>query len=350
MSRCATTLDDHRIEFKVSSHALSFASPVWKKFIFPQFPRVAESSERCDAPAQKKARAASPDPDHILDFTEDRPDALLILLQITHLQFAVIPKTLPYKTLHGVAVLCDQYDCRKLVRPWLADWLREEWNESNMPGQEGWLFISWCFGRYYIFKALAMTCVLQASLGNDGECMIDGAYQFPHPSCGRRPGPEYRGDAYPFETEAILLPLGIVETILETRQQTIELTLDAVYEVIQNIKCPFEDNDVKHNPSFNFRCEAARLGSIVKRLQAQELWPRPGPGKLTISIHDLLKLLRYHIEMASRSLLPEGHENCYPQNSLWLAATHAISNLSFPVPDSHTIDITFAGLEVGIID
>ncbi|KAE8444103.1 hypothetical protein EG329_000885 [Mollisiaceae sp. DMI_Dod_QoI] len=25
---------------------------------------------------------------------------------------------LPYETLHGVAVLCDQYDCKKLVKPW----------------------------------------------------------------------------------------------------------------------------------------------------------------------------------------------------------------------------------------
>jgi hypothetical protein len=144
--RAKATFNNETVTFKVSSHSLSFASPVWKRLIFPPFHQIIYSS----SDESKKSNAVEAFPDIELDFTENNTDALLILLQLAHLQFSNIPKTLPYKTLLRVAILCDQYDCRRLVNPWVKEWTRKDWNalwnELQLPFLEGWLFIAWYFG------------------------------------------------------------------------------------------------------------------------------------------------------------------------------------------------------------
>jgi hypothetical protein len=96
--RAKATFGDAQIDFKVSSHAMSFASPVWKKFIFPPFPRLAESPTTRGGSAQKKKKKTDEAfPDVELDFTEDNGDALLILLQIAHLHLHISLNDFPTK-------------------------------------------------------------------------------------------------------------------------------------------------------------------------------------------------------------------------------------------------------------
>ncbi|CZR68349.1 uncharacterized protein PAC_18248 [Phialocephala subalpina] len=357
--RAKAILNSEQIDFQVSSHALSFASPVWKEFISLSFPRLCEGPETRGSPSEKKAkRTASFDLDHILnfivilDFTEDKIDALLILLQIAHLQFANIPKRLPYETLHGVAVLCEQYDCKKLVKPWLADWLKEDWNESNMRGQEGWLFIAWCFGRHGILSELAMTCVLQANIGDGGECMIDGGFHYPRPYCGSTPV-----DSYPLEKDGILLPLDIVESILDTRQEAIEQIVTAVYGVVEKFEGKKKHDHMQQEPGCSFACDAINLGFLVKALQKEDLWPRPSPGDIRMSIHDLVKILYRIDRFTSRRPAPSGcewpardHTNCFPPGHLSSVVTSALSSVPTPVLDSHMSYMDTASLEVGLLD
>ncbi|TGO40337.1 hypothetical protein BHYA_0038g00110 [Botrytis hyacinthi] len=89
------------ITFKLSSHALCYASPVWKKFVFPPFHLLSSLGNK-EEPNSKKACAApeEPFPDIELDFTEDNPEALLIVLQIAHLKFPEILSQLSYKVLY----------------------------------------------------------------------------------------------------------------------------------------------------------------------------------------------------------------------------------------------------------
>ncbi|TGO53382.1 hypothetical protein BOTNAR_0297g00150 [Botryotinia narcissicola] len=97
------------ITFKLSSHALCFASPVWRKFVFPPFPLL--SPIRNEEEQNSKKACAIPEesfPDIELNFTEDNPEALLILLQIAHLKFSNVPSQLPYQVLYHIAILCDQ--------------------------------------------------------------------------------------------------------------------------------------------------------------------------------------------------------------------------------------------------
>jgi len=70
--RAKANFDNVQIDFKVSSHAMSFASPVWKKFIFPPFPRIPESPKTRGALDQKKQKIDESFPDIELDFTHDK--------------------------------------------------------------------------------------------------------------------------------------------------------------------------------------------------------------------------------------------------------------------------------------
>ncbi|KAI9642668.1 hypothetical protein NHQ30_008399 [Ciborinia camelliae] len=170
--RAKANYDGREITFKLSSHALCFASPVWKKFIFPPFPRLHSPAPPIDSqPKTSRTASNDPFPDIELDFTEDNPEALLILLQITHLQFSTIPSDLPYNVLYNIAILCDQYDCRRLVKPWIKDWLKDECNEAHLPHQEGWLWIAYCFGRKNIFYQLVNALALQASVGDSDKIL-----------------------------------------------------------------------------------------------------------------------------------------------------------------------------------
>jgi hypothetical protein len=98
------------LTYIVSSVALSLASPVWRKFLFPPW----ESAD-----SERKSKQ--------IDCTEDDSLALLILLNVAHLQFNKVPNgKLEYDLLFEVAKLCDQYDCMDLVRPWVAGWLEKK--------------------------------------------------------------------------------------------------------------------------------------------------------------------------------------------------------------------------------
>jgi hypothetical protein len=153
----------------VSSHAMSLASPVWQKFIFPPFgpttPRVEAGSDQGNIANNQHTRQQ---PVEQIDFREDDPEALRILLRIAHLKFRDIPAKPPYKTLLNIAILCDQYDCVDLVGAFLPLWFQEEESESKKGGQSNWLFIAWVFGRKKVFEDLAKHLVPLIYLDPDG--------------------------------------------------------------------------------------------------------------------------------------------------------------------------------------
>jgi hypothetical protein len=168
--RLKVTYKGEAITAHVSSSAMWFASPVWKKFIFPPWKTIAASSQAVDTKYDhiaKKSKIPGCDrkdsnvnlPVEEVDFKDDNREALLTLLRISHLRFQDNPATLPYETLLQVAVLCDQYQCINLVKPWLPQWLVDEKECSLKVGHENWLFIAWVFGREDIFAALASMIV-----------------------------------------------------------------------------------------------------------------------------------------------------------------------------------------------
>lgn len=179
---------------KVCSQPMALASPIWAKFISPPWTVVSQASSdtscttlsddektevdlvedgdiKFDLSSDYKTNIDLSKDDGIkIDFTEDDGAAVLLLLNAAHLKYASVPKVLAYKDLFNVAILCDQYQCVQLVRPWLESWLKDELTEAFRPGREGWLFIAWVFGREDVLEILASKLVVSIRLHN-GECI-----------------------------------------------------------------------------------------------------------------------------------------------------------------------------------
>jgi hypothetical protein len=149
----------------VASQAMVLASPVWKKFLFPPWetiqPDNSHPSTTIGSGKQKE-----------IDFSHDNSDALLVLLNIAHLCFTKVPNTqLSYQMLYDLAILCDQYDCLALVRPWVDKWVVYAAHEVKQEGREGWLFIAWVFGREKVFDDLAQLLIKRSPISQTGECL-----------------------------------------------------------------------------------------------------------------------------------------------------------------------------------
>jgi len=210
-TRIIVTYKKNRVVAMVSPLAMALASPVWKKFIFPPFRQMppnsdtavvleragtiknihdivvletagtTESSEPVvtEQIASMKLNASNPSVASMeeVDFAEDPAEALMILLSITHLRFTTVPLTLPLDTLSDVAILCDQYACVHLVKPWLPQWLADEgtgWkaanNVSGGSSREKWHFIAWVFGREQVLKEFSFSLVREIRTYGKGTC------------------------------------------------------------------------------------------------------------------------------------------------------------------------------------
>ena len=69
----------------------------------------------------------------------------------------------------NLAILCDQYDCVDLVKPWFHTWFWNEVSQALKDGQEKWLLIAWVFGRENSLDSLALKLVRELLLDKDGK-------------------------------------------------------------------------------------------------------------------------------------------------------------------------------------
>jgi hypothetical protein len=222
-TRIIVTYKKNRVVGIVSPGAMALASPVWKKFMFPPFRRIPTNSntgvvlERAgtikdidntvilepagttmksgelavtEQIANMKLKASNPsvEPMEEVNFAEDPAEALLILLNITHLRFTTVPLTLPLHTLSEIAILCDQYACVHLVKPWLPQWLADEstgWKPTprvfGISSQAKWLFIAWVFGREQDLKEFSSSLVHNICTYGEGRCVALEAIGGPMP-------------------------------------------------------------------------------------------------------------------------------------------------------------------------
>lgn len=127
--------NEHQKAFIVSSKAMCLASRVWSKMLEP--------TGRCE---QKR-----------VDLTNDDPDALLILLRISHLQFSDVPLHVTYTLLVHLAVLCDKYEKAQILFPWMPPW-QADWKPYALKGgYENLFFVAWVFSDLEMYTAIART-------------------------------------------------------------------------------------------------------------------------------------------------------------------------------------------------
>ena len=110
-----TSTDSQSRPLRVSSHAISNASPVFKAMLNPRF--------------TDKDNFSFADPLE-LDLPDDDCDAMIWMCFALHLQD--LPEgRVPLELLKRLAILCDKYDCARAMQPWSRLWLYEWVRDSS---------------------------------------------------------------------------------------------------------------------------------------------------------------------------------------------------------------------------
>jgi len=96
--------------FKVCSAAMRRASPVWKAMLFGGW-------------AESKANNRTSD--WVVSLPDDLPDQVLIILNIAHGKFDLVPdKFEKIHELYDLIVLADKYEAIQSLRLWVNSWIR----------------------------------------------------------------------------------------------------------------------------------------------------------------------------------------------------------------------------------
>ncbi|KUJ06368.1 uncharacterized protein LY89DRAFT_790536 [Mollisia scopiformis] len=236
---------------KVSSRIMAFASPIWKKLIFPDANRVEaaaptligeqlENDEVGERALPKPALCSIPVKK--LDFSDDDGDSLQVILNLAHLRFGKVPTTaLP--NLYKFAVLCNKYDCVRLIGgPWLSAWLRLPKSPSV-----GTLFIAWVFGQERKFDSTSSVMIKGIRLDENGNYLA--------PS-----GVALNWNLLPSKTTC--------KQIRATRRDTIEKLLKVVYDAISMYVNSEEILCAQRHKS----CHAITLGTLILDAAKADLW------------------------------------------------------------------------------
>jgi len=136
--------------FRVSSHAMIRACLPWQRMLTGPF---------------AEAQAG------VIDFTADDAEALTILMNIIHLRFAQVPKTLEIQELARLAKLTDKYMATTLVQPWIENWLRPLRTKPrpNAPASIDYNWISWEYGLRSTFNAICTRLFRVSAIRRQGE-------------------------------------------------------------------------------------------------------------------------------------------------------------------------------------
>ncbi|KAH7355426.1 hypothetical protein BKA65DRAFT_535649 [Rhexocercosporidium sp. MPI-PUGE-AT-0058] len=279
----------------VSSQAMASACKVWKNFVFPPWaeslldrtsgtpikvvqiygtmnnlPDTALSLSSLRMTKGSSDEVPSKLPVEELDFTGDNSEALLILLRIAHRDFEKVPPNLSYTELLNLAVLCDQYDCVKMTKPWIEDWLKGEATLSLWPGHENWLFIAWVFGRATVFEDLAIHLIRTIRIDGEGYCRNTQDKPLAEP-----------------------IPAGIIEPICSIRKEIIRQLLDPAYQDLDHYEyrqrpvCPY-----RRSRSDQLACDAKIHDSLRQSLNRVGLFPRKSSSKILYNVNELCGRLR----------------------------------------------------------
>jgi len=229
--------------FSVSADVLSLASPRWRMKL--------ESDSDSEEPWE-------------LSFMGDDLDALTILLHIAHLNFGILPESISFDTLYNLSMLCDKYDCIKLLRPWTTKWVDPlKKTVDNAYGK--WLFIAWTFGESEMFMRCSQHLAAVIAINEDGDYYDPTTDEvldemLPPDSQCEMIRPHQRRKYPSILDELATARLDVIEDVLNLCTEMLRLYLSG------SSLCQHRDHV----------CNTFELGSFIKDLVSIKLFPIPG--------------------------------------------------------------------------
>jgi hypothetical protein len=133
----------------VCSKTMERTSTVWKKMLSGGF---AES------------KPMNTNTEWVVTLPEDMPKPMLIVLNIIHSRFSLVPEKLTVLELYHILVLTEKYAITEMTRPWARQWMSCVRNTNNPL----LMWIAWGLGDATMFVVTADMLVMRCTVDTDG--------------------------------------------------------------------------------------------------------------------------------------------------------------------------------------
>ena len=145
----------------VSRKALSLSSPVFRAMLGK------------DSKFQETVnQVVDSDGVQTIAFPDDNFLAMVTISRIIHLQSDQVAQNVSFSQLQQIAILCDKYDLKRCLGPWIDIWTKPYLDSYATEGFEGWLFMSRVFRYSGLFKDMTRHIVLFSKISETGEHII----------------------------------------------------------------------------------------------------------------------------------------------------------------------------------
>ena len=113
------------------------------------------------------------DGEWLVSLPEDQSEPILIILNIIHGHFSLVPTKPSLAELYGILEVTNKYDMSQVTRPWAASWMesiKEIYLEDGASLPE-LLFVAWELGDAELFEALTRR-VVEGCRKDEGENLV----------------------------------------------------------------------------------------------------------------------------------------------------------------------------------
>ncbi|KAE8454417.1 hypothetical protein EG329_000039 [Mollisiaceae sp. DMI_Dod_QoI] len=155
------------LRFRVSSHLLAAASPLFSQFLSPQKPEnppLDMMSQLPPAPSRHTCKDGMEVKVYRMPQIElNKHDSLAILLHAAHMHIPKVPRQVDFPVFVSIAEVCLRYHCTSPLElqveyQWLPQWIHLI-GDDNI---DGFLIISYAFGLRRIFTRMSKSAILNA--------------------------------------------------------------------------------------------------------------------------------------------------------------------------------------------
>ncbi|KAH7355390.1 hypothetical protein BKA65DRAFT_549449 [Rhexocercosporidium sp. MPI-PUGE-AT-0058] len=309
-TKILVTYKGKKMEGLVSSHSLCQASPVWKNFIYPLWDIAGQENVAGGAAVAPKA----------VDCSEGDGDALLILMNIVHLNFGDVPKNPYVQNLERVSHLSEQYQCVSV---------------SN--------------------HGLRHDVILLCTIAED---IIE--------HMGLMDGKPFDCDG---EAMTWLMPPGILDRILKVRLDMIDAILAipysqmSLYETTGNqcratrtAPAPRTNaEEISFNANERALCDITSHGGLLRGLLGNDLWPRKNASDISMSSFELGYALKKMVIPCLSTFVRDtqtrlDHRKCFRAGRIDVDMTAVMKKVEILILDSHREHMRVQRAKLGMRD
>jgi hypothetical protein len=236
----------------------------------------------------KESRPA--DGEWLVSLPEDQSEPILVILNIIHGRFGLVPTKPSLAKLYGILEVTNKYDMSEVTRPWAASWMesiKETYLQDGVSLPE-LLFVAWELGDAELFETLTRRVVEECRkdegenlVSEDGRNLAEVLTRPPHLYGMSKVGliwPErFRFRVRTDETRT--------ETIVAQRTQLIDSMLNVYEARIANL--------LQGNPCDTpLECDGMALGTLVKSVfNATTRLPPQRTDEVNESVSEVLAFL-----------------------------------------------------------